>query len=53
MRLSLPLVAALMLLGSTATAETITSTVKGTVVPARAWEVSAAASTKIGRVHFF
>ena len=52
MRLSLPLVAALMLIGSTATAETITSTVKGTVVPARAWDVSAEASNKIGRIHF-
>jgi multidrug resistance efflux pump len=52
MRLSLPLVAALMLICSTATAETITSTVKGTVVPARAWDVSAEASNKIGRIHF-
>jgi multidrug efflux pump subunit AcrA (membrane-fusion protein) len=43
---------AVFFLAHAAPAQTITSTVEGVVVPARAWDVSAEISNKIGGLHF-
>lgn len=46
------LLCSVLFLAHAASAQTITSTVEGIVVPARAWDVSAEVSNKISRLHF-
>jgi multidrug efflux pump subunit AcrA (membrane-fusion protein) len=52
MRRLLTWLVALTLVGAAAQAQTLTSTVEGTVVAARSWNVSAEMGGKINRIHF-
>jgi RND family efflux transporter MFP subunit len=52
MRRFLTWLVALTLVGAAAQAQTLTSTVEGTIVAARSWNVSAEMGGKISRIHF-
>ncbi len=52
MRTLIAFVAFMALAYSTAHSQSVTSTVEGTVVPARSWDVSAEVSNKISKLHF-
>ncbi len=52
MRTFIAFAAFMALVYSTAHSQTVTSTVVGTVVPARSWDISAEVSNKINRLHF-